>query len=92
MATSPAPRFKHRLIPPEHSPGQTQSSRWEKIMKFLFRANMQLCAGPMQKQALGFRAAAVHVSSIAEAAERFLRDQLSRKRAKTFQVSPPGWQ
>jgi hypothetical protein len=54
-------------------------------MKFLFRANMQLCAGPMQKHGVGFRSTSLHVSSIAEAAERFLRDQLSRKREKTFQ-------
>jgi hypothetical protein len=54
-------------------------------MKFLFRANMQLCAGPVQKQAAGFRNNSLHVSSIAEAAERFMRDQLSRKREKTLQ-------
>ena len=54
-------------------------------MKFLFRANMQLYAGPMHKQAVGFRSTSMHASSIVEAAERFMRDQLSRKRDKTLQ-------
>jgi hypothetical protein len=39
----------------------------------------------MHKAAVGFRSTSLHASSIAEAAERFMKDQLSRKREKTFQ-------
>ena len=57
----------------------------EDCMKFLYRANIQACAGPVHKNAGGFRSTSLHVSSIADAAERFLRDQLTRKREKTLQ-------
>jgi hypothetical protein len=53
-------------------------------MKFEFRSQMQLNAGPVHKPAIGFRAVAMHATAIAEAAERFMREQLLRKRARTF--------
>jgi len=73
-------RFTGASFPPK----VLAKKNFGKVMKFLFRANMQLCAGPTQKPAAGFRATSLHASSIAEAAERFMRDQLSRKRDKTL--------
>jgi len=49
-------------------------------MKFEFRSQVQAVAGPTQKQAMGFRTGSLHISSVAEAAERFIRDGLTRKR------------
>lgn len=56
-------------------------------MKFVFRTQVQVCATPVHKPAHGFRAASMHASEIAEAAERFMREQLSRKRERTLRVS-----
>ncbi len=54
-------------------------------MKFVFRWNMQLNAGPMRKPGNGLRDVALHAEAIAAAADRFFRDRLSRKRARTLQ-------
>jgi hypothetical protein len=53
-------------------------------MKFAFRLQVQALAGPAQKEAIGFRAGSLHISSVAEAAERFIRDELLRKRERMF--------
>jgi hypothetical protein len=53
-------------------------------MKFVFRWHMQHYAEPVTKPTRGLRNPSAQVSSVAEAADRFVRDQLSRKRAKTF--------
>lgn len=42
------------------------------------------CAFEAQKQSVGFRSVAVHAASVVDATERFLRDQLLRKREKLF--------
>jgi hypothetical protein len=53
-------------------------------MKFGFRSYVQVAAGPVQKRCAGFRALTLHASAVAEAAERFLREELMRKRQRMF--------
>jgi hypothetical protein len=55
-------------------------------MKFEFRSHVQVCAGPTQKPSLGIRGARVHAASIADAAQRFIHEQLLRKRARTLRA------
>jgi len=54
------------------------------IMKFVFRWNMQVNAEPVRKRAGGFREIALHAGSIADAAERLVRERLTRKRLRTL--------
>jgi hypothetical protein len=58
-------------------------------MKFEFRCQIQSYAGVPDNHAVGFRAASLHTASIVEAAERFVHDQLLRKRGKTLQTTVP---
>jgi hypothetical protein len=53
-------------------------------MKFVFRWHMQLNAGPMCKPRAGIRENALHAEAIADAADRFVRDRLHRKRQQTL--------
>jgi len=53
-------------------------------MKFVFRWNMQMNAGPRRKQSGGFRESACHAEAIADAAERFVRERLYRKRVRSL--------
>jgi hypothetical protein len=53
-------------------------------MKFVFRSHVQVSAGPVQRPVLGFRGSSLHAAAVAEAAERFIREQLSRKRERTL--------
>ena len=59
-------------------------------MKFEFRQQIQSYAAMPENHAVGFRAASFHAASITEAAERFIRDQLSRKRARTLEAAASG--
>jgi hypothetical protein len=52
----------------------------------MFRSQVQASAGPVQKHAVGFRALSLHASAVAEAAERFIQEQLSRKRERTLRA------
>jgi hypothetical protein len=56
------------------------------FMTFDFRSQMRAHAAPTQKPAHGFRALSLHASDIAEAAERFIREQLTRKRERTLRT------
>lgn len=53
-------------------------------MKFVFRSHPVSCAFEAQKQSIAFRSVAVHAATVLDATERFLRDQLLRKREKLF--------
>ena len=53
-------------------------------MKFFFRWNMQMSASPRPRPCGGFRESACHVEAVADAADRFIRERLIRKRARTF--------
>ncbi len=53
-------------------------------MKFVFRWNMQMNAAPRRKLTGGFRESACHAEAIADAAERFVRERLYRKRTRTL--------
>jgi hypothetical protein len=53
-------------------------------MTFQFRYALRACAGPTQKEAVGLRQVSLHASNVVEAADRFLRAQLERKRRKQF--------
>ena len=53
-------------------------------MKFVFRWHMQLNAGPIRQPGRGLRDTALHSGAIAEAADRFVRERLSRKRVRTL--------
>jgi hypothetical protein len=53
-------------------------------MKFVFRWHMQLNAGPKCKPCTGIRENALHAEAIADAADRFVRDRLHRKRQQTL--------
>ena len=53
-------------------------------MKFVFRSQAMPCAFEAQKHSVDFRSVAVHAASVVDATERFLRDQLLRKREKLF--------
>lgn len=53
-------------------------------MKFVFRWHMQNYAEPVSRPAAGWRGLSRHVPLVSEAAERFVREQLSRKREKTL--------
>ena len=55
-------------------------------MKFEFRSHVRLCAGPVQRPALGIRGARIHAMAAAEAAERFIHERLLRKRARTLRA------
>ncbi|HTD67247.1 MAG TPA: hypothetical protein VK846_12020 [Candidatus Limnocylindria bacterium] len=56
-------------------------------MTFVFRWNMQMNAGPRRKPpGHGFRGSACHVEAIADAAERFVRERLYRKRVRTLSM------
>ena len=59
-------------------------------MKFEFRQQIQSYAAMPDNHAVGFRTASCHAASIAEAAERFIRDQLVRKRERTLAMFVPG--
>jgi hypothetical protein len=54
-------------------------------MKFAFHLQVQALAAA-QKEAVGFRAGSLHISRVMEATERFMRDQLMRKRERIFGV------
>jgi hypothetical protein len=56
----------------------------ELSMKFVFRWNMQMNAAPRRRPYGGFRESACHVEAIADAAERFVRERLVRKRARSL--------
>jgi hypothetical protein len=58
-------------------------------MKFEFRQQIQSYAAMPDNHAVGFRTASYHAASIAEAAERFIRDELVRKRAKILATFAP---
>jgi hypothetical protein len=45
---------------------------------------MQLNSGPRRKPCGGFRESASHAEAIADAAERFMRARLYRKRVRTL--------
>ena len=49
-----------------------------------FLSLVQVHAAPTQRPTMGFRGASLHASAIAEAAERFLHERLSRKRRQQF--------
>lgn len=53
-------------------------------MKFVFRWHMQFNAGPMRKPGFGLRETSLHTEAIADAADRFVRDRLLRKRVHTL--------
>jgi hypothetical protein len=53
-------------------------------MKFVFRTQALPCAFEAQKQSVDFRSVASHAANVMDATERFLRDQLLRKREKLF--------
>jgi hypothetical protein len=53
-------------------------------MKFVFRSHAMPCAFEAQKNSVAFRAVAHHAATVIDATERFLRDQLLRKREKLF--------
>jgi len=53
-------------------------------MKFVFRSEPPTSAFLVQKNLIAFRYVAVHSTGVADAAERFMRDQLLRKREKTL--------
>ena len=53
-------------------------------MKFVFRWHMQLNAGPIRQPGRGLRETALHAGAIAEAADRFVRERLCRKRVRTL--------
>jgi hypothetical protein len=53
-------------------------------MRFVFRWHMQLNAGPMRKPSSGLRETSLHTEAIADAADRFVRDRLARKRLRTL--------
>jgi hypothetical protein len=53
-------------------------------MKFVFRWHMQLNAEPRRKLGGGFREGSSHAEAIADAAERFVRERLTRKRVRTL--------
>ena len=53
-------------------------------MSFHFRYAQRALAGPTQKEAAGMRQISLHASNVVEAADRFLRAQLERKRRKQF--------
>jgi hypothetical protein len=53
-------------------------------MLFSFRTYISVWAAPAQRPCIGLRAAALHASAVAEAAEHFLHGQLQRKREKVF--------
>lgn len=53
-------------------------------MKFVFRSMPQPCAFESHKESVGFRGVSVHAAAVMDATERFLRDQLLRKREKTL--------
>jgi hypothetical protein len=53
-------------------------------MIFVFRWHMQLNAAPMRQPGHGIRETALHAGAIAEAADRFVRERLWRKRARTL--------
>ncbi len=55
-------------------------------MRFEFRSQMQAYAHPVPRPAVGFRALSFHAAEIAEAAERFIREQLQRKRERTLRA------
>jgi hypothetical protein len=55
-------------------------------MKFEFRSQVQFTTGPIQKSTSGIRGVSVHASAIADAAERFVRERLLRKRARTLRA------
>jgi len=58
-------------------------------MKFDFRQQVQMFAGVPPNHPVGFKAAGLHMASIAEAAERFVHDRLVRKREKTLNSVAP---
>lgn len=53
-------------------------------MKFVFRWHMQLNAAPRRKLSSGLREGACHVEAVADAADRFVRERLGRKRLRTL--------
>ena len=61
----------------------------EMSMKFVFRWNMQMNAAPRRRPYGGFRESACHVEAIADAAERFVRERLIRKRARSLELIEP---
>ena len=61
-----------------------QDRAGKETMKFVFRWNMQMNAAPRRKPYGGFRESACHVDAVANAAERFVRERLIRKRARSL--------
>jgi hypothetical protein len=59
-------------------------------MKFVFRSVVPSCAFLPQKHPIAFRSVAVHAASVVDATERFMRDQLLRKREKTLSRANDG--
>lgn len=47
---------------------------------FGFLSLVQVHAAPAQRPTMGFRSVTLHASAVAEAAERFMHERLTRKR------------
>ena len=60
-------------------------------MKFEFRQQIQSYAGAPENHADGFRSVSLHAAPIAEAAERFIRGPLLRKKVCEQKRLPQRW-